>query len=451
MFNHCGVAVKRMFLAGILVPVSISGAPAAESPSQPVDASGAVRVLTEHSRAVNGLSFSRDSRQLVSASADGTVGVFDVRSGKLRKKISVGNPQLFSPVFSKDGKKIVAGVSGHIRQWDAVTGQLVFDSPAGQLVAVTPTDRFIAGASPQPVITILQFSTGKILNSFRAHAGKINALGFSPSGDWLASAGDDGAKMWEVDTGRQLFVMMAHQSPVTGICFTGDGKHVVTGGADGTVLLWEAQSGRLVGKYDYGTPVLAIAVDPTGQRIAATGYDAQIKVWKIGDEKKPLRSLAPQMKVSSLAFSSDGKLLAAGGTESVIRIWDVSSGPAGVVPAPPVAMSPLTVSVIPPQPPVVKAGEEKSIEIRLSNPNRQAARDVVVAVEIAPGDVPLQITVLPMPPVGTLEPGQTHRVQARLRAGDGLVGGAFLVNVSVRSNNCPESGIPSIPFSAQPN
>jgi len=72
--------------------------------------------------------------------------------------------------------------------------------------------------------------------------------------------------------------------------------------------------------------VSSVAFAPDGKVLASGGFDDVIKLWDVGSGRE-LRTLsAHQARVLSVAFSPDGKVLASGGADGAIRLWDGATG-----------------------------------------------------------------------------------------------------------------------------
>ncbi|MCZ6691280.1 MAG: hypothetical protein O7H41_16965 [Planctomycetota bacterium] len=128
-----------------------------------------------------------------------------------------------------------------------------------------------------------------------------------------------------------------HLGTVLSLDYSPDGKTLVSAGRDGTVRVWEVATGQQFLKIDAGESVNCVAFSPDGKMIAAGGAGAvpfdemsRLGIWDVssGEEITRLRGLPAE--VQALAFSPDGKTLAAGGgdpgTGSSVHIWDVESG-----------------------------------------------------------------------------------------------------------------------------
>ncbi|HJT79352.1 MAG TPA: WD40 repeat domain-containing protein, partial [Gemmataceae bacterium] len=177
------------------------------------------------------------------------------------------------------------------------------------------------------------------------HDGQVNAVAFSPDGKTLASGGQDCAVvLWDLVTGKARTTLRGHQEPVACVAFSPDGKLVASGSAGvlpgaarekrGQVKLWDAASGKeratlTLGKA--GGPVSALAFSADGKFLAAAGETAPLPsgtrtvngivqplapgavgVWETATGK--VRATLRDEDVpwfQALAFSPDGKRLAA--------------------------------------------------------------------------------------------------------------------------------------------
>ncbi|MEI9899035.1 MAG: hypothetical protein WDN31_01685 [Hyphomicrobium sp.] len=77
-------------------------------------------------------------------------------------------------------------------------------------------------------------------------AGASPTSAFSPSGDQLASAGEDGTvRLWNLPRGRITRALTGHIGGATVVAFAPDGQHLVSAGVDGRVRLWAIPPGPI--------------------------------------------------------------------------------------------------------------------------------------------------------------------------------------------------------------
>jgi RNA polymerase sigma factor (sigma-70 family) len=200
--------------------------------------------------------------------------------------------------------------------------------------AFSPDGKLLAASSVDPVIRLFEAATGRELRQFRGHENEVpheNAVptvSFSPDGQTLASGCMDGNMCWwEVNTGKQLRKQLVHPGGVFSVAFSTDGKYLVSGGADKVAILSDAATGkalrRLVG---HQAEVRSVAFAPDGRTIASGSMDCTIRLWETATGK-PLRELKGHRgPVRAVAFSPDGRLLATGGEDWTVALWEVSTG-----------------------------------------------------------------------------------------------------------------------------
>lgn len=113
-----------------------------------------------------------------------------------------------------------------------------------------------------------------------------------------------------------------HWGVVTGVSFSPDGKVAASSGGDG-VRLWDAATMREIAFAKHPRRLSSVAISPDGKTLAA-GDPFGVQLWDLSLAGVQERSLLKGDGVHAVAFSSDGKFLAAGGEEKVVRLWDLT-------------------------------------------------------------------------------------------------------------------------------
>src|SRR5580704_4635028 len=89
---------------------------------------------------------------------------------------------------------------------------------------------------------------------------------------------------------------------------------------------WPAPRTEFVAQTGHTNAVDAIAFSRDGSLLASGGHDAIIKLWDVRSGSE-LRALAGHTNtITALVFSKDGKTVVSGGLDSTVRFWDVASG-----------------------------------------------------------------------------------------------------------------------------
>jgi WD40 repeat protein len=224
-------------------------------------------------------------------------------------------------------------------------------------VAFSPDRRLLASGSQDGTVTIWDTTTWRSIQTWVAHLHHhVRSVHFSPDSRCLATASWDGtAKVWEVRTGRALFALQGKSKRFFNrVAFSTDGGFLASDGADHDVELWDARTGELRSKLE-GHQIEAIGVvfspdgrlasagsqtvavnlgDPVLGRLASVGARAQaVSIWDPATGRELVCLSGQDGLLFSVAFSPDGRLLAAAGGRSLlsgcpgdITIWDTATG-----------------------------------------------------------------------------------------------------------------------------
>ena len=152
------------------------------------------------------------------------------------------------------------------------------------------------------------------------HSDNVNALAFSPDDSLLATAGSDRwARVFQVADGARRASFEGHSGQVLSIAWRSDGLALATGGADKTLRYWDLlDSKQTKSVTTFTKEVSGVAWLGSGDTVASASGDAAVR---LNEETLP----GGKSFCFALAADPSGTLLAAGGEDGILRIWQTAS------------------------------------------------------------------------------------------------------------------------------
>lgn len=316
-------------------------------------------VFSKNEMLITTLAFSPDGKQIVAGSRkitgfDGEIKIWDVTNGKLhptKLERSTENMAVGSVAWSSTGHIAAGNADGTVTVWDAHRGGKPLKTIKAHVggvgsIAFSPDGKRILSckdssgsmldserlAKPENVFWIKMWDVDHVegdapLLALERHQKPITSLAFGPKGKHIFSSSfDSTVRKWPTKPFAKKTILAGHEDPIYAIAMSANGKQIASAAANsvkqmtGEIRLWHAESGKLL----WTSPkqkktVHAVALSNDGKHLASGSGDffgdvGEVKLWNANKPADPLWAFPTREfeQVTSVAFSPDGKMMAAG-------------------------------------------------------------------------------------------------------------------------------------------
>jgi WD40 repeat protein len=297
--------------------------------------------------------FSPDGKHLAELKMAGnSLILWDVNTGEKIKELDGVKGAARTLVFSPEGHCLGLSCTPYpeydtIELWDEEKRACFTHSAHVDTVAMSPDGMCLATGGRDKTVKLWHVETQQCFQTLSGHIGRILSLVFSPDGTRLVSGGGDNwemrknadgttssfsdgdspvdrtAKVWEVATGENI-ATLENSGMVRGVAFSPDGKCLATG-ANKIVTLWSTKTWQPIVTLDT-VSFESLSFSPDGSRlvIGGTWPEQRIQIWDVETRELIVELSGHKSDVESFAFSPDSRLLASGGFDGVIHLWDMT-------------------------------------------------------------------------------------------------------------------------------
>lgn len=291
-----------------------------------------VHTLSAHRGAVMAVVITPDGRQVVSGSGDRTLKVWDLATGQEVRTLRRHRGAVTAVAMTPDGRHVVSGSGDRtLKVWDLTTGQEVCilqgHADAVRAVAVTPDGRQIVSGSGDRTLKVWDLATGKEVQTLRGHKDAVLAVLVTPDGRQVVSASMDATlKVWDLERGQELRALYGHADAVRAVTITPDGRQLVSGAGDRTLKVWDMATGHEVRSLrGHELWITAVAVTPDGQQVVSASTDETLKIWDLAAEQRFRTRCGHEGTVTAVAVTSDGRLAVSASTDGTLKVWSMET------------------------------------------------------------------------------------------------------------------------------
>lgn len=211
-----------------------------------------LRTFQGHNQPVTSLSLSADGSLALSGSWDQTVRLWEVATGRCVRTFEGHTSPITCVFLSADGRLVLSGSAGReLWMWDASNGHRVrtFEGQecSAECICLSRDGRWVLSGDADAKLHLWSTKNGLRVRTLRGHLQKVSSVALSADGRWALSGSlDQTLRLWDVTTGCCVRTLEGHQTDVLSVSLSADGRRGISGGGESS-----ASQGSAVRVWDF--------------------------------------------------------------------------------------------------------------------------------------------------------------------------------------------------------
>lgn len=310
-----------------------------------------ILVPFDHNGSVHAVAINpKNDEQVISGSDDKTLRLWNLKTGKCERTLTVRTDRVDAVAITPDGKHVISASSSgffdskkierEIVIWNLETGKpqiLSADSVRRNsdensscnllsgVVAIHPNDdKQVISGSRDNELRVWNLESGKNKGKLIGFAEHLSAVAITRD-KLVISDSNTALKVWNLKTGEELFTLKGHSDLVRAIAVTSDGTKAISASWDSTVKVWNLKDTAVTNnQIDYFNDTLkAIAVTVNGKWLIKAFSDGSLKALNLELQKETV--ISPSLS-DAFAVTPDSKQVISGLSNGKLEVFNLETG-----------------------------------------------------------------------------------------------------------------------------
>jgi WD40 repeat protein len=174
-------------------------------------------------------------------------------------------------------------------------------------------------------------SDGRLPSELDGPGIDLSAVAFSPDGTQIAAAGRAGTiRIWNVANGAAMVDIQASARRISALVFSPGGRQLAAGGDDRSVRVFDPASGKVVSALPQQPGGIRTLQFCGEKRLAAGDTENVIRLWDLSSKTQESQLIGHTGTVTALAYDAQAGTLVSGSYDTTVRVWNIAGGREGI-------------------------------------------------------------------------------------------------------------------------
>ncbi|QOU19940.1 U3 snoRNP protein [Brettanomyces bruxellensis] len=312
------------------------------------------RVYAGHYSEITSISWSRDSRFILSTSKDLTARLFSLHSSEKDVKMTFAGHRdhVMGAFFNKTQEHIYTiSKDGALFRWEYKEREEEEDLPEEEKHMswrIAAKNFFYADANvksaafhPESNLLVVGFGNGEfrlyelpdftMIQQLSMGTNAVNTVSINETGEWIAFGSKKLGQLLVYEWQSESYILrqQGHFDSMNSVVYSPDGSRLVTAADDGKIKIWDVTSGFCLATFEEHTSAVTdLAFARHGQVLFSSSLDGTVRAWDLMRYRN-FRTFTSTERIqfSSVAVDSSGEVVAAGSLDDfAIHVWSVRTG-----------------------------------------------------------------------------------------------------------------------------
>lgn len=174
------------------------------------------------------------------------------------------------------------------------------------------------------IVKVWDVETGESVGRDIGYKNPAKCAALSDDGRWAFAASPDRAAIWEIGAGKPAVVIQ--KNSVLCAAFAPGTIRVYVGTEYGRIQVFEPPAAEPVRAFDdrHTDAIASLALSPNGELVATGGDDGTVRIWNAATGKEQWKLDAHSGRVVSVAFAANGHRLVSAGVDTTWHVWELA-------------------------------------------------------------------------------------------------------------------------------